>query len=95
MEMWECHCDIDVKKMKIETNRPNLEHHKFKPLLPSYAYFGGQVNAVKLYYKCIGDKIIRYLDITSMYTYVMFYPKYYFPTHQYCILKAGKHIAIL
>ena len=47
VEMWECQWDIDMKKMNIETNRPDLEHHK--PLVPRDAYFGGQVNAVKLY----------------------------------------------
>ena len=66
--MWECRWDIDMKKMNIETNRPDLEH--YKPLIPRDAYFGGRVNAVKLYYKCIGDEIIESLDITSMYPYV-------------------------
>ena len=47
--MWECQWDIGMKKMKIETNRPDLERHK--PLIPRAASFGGRVNAVKLYYK--------------------------------------------
>ena len=66
-----------MKKMNIETNRPNLEH--YKPLVPRDAYFGGRVNAVKLYYKCTGDEIIEYLDITSMYPYVMSASQYFYP----------------
>ena len=67
--MWECQFDKDVMAMKINTNRPHLEHHK--PLIPRDAYFGGRVNAVKLYYKCVGTAEIKHLDITSMYPHVM------------------------
>ena len=88
VEMWECQWDIDVKKMKIETNRPDLEH--YKPLIPRDAYFGGRVNASKLYYKCIGDEIIEYLDITSMYPHVMSAPQYSYPVKVPTILKKGR-----
>ena len=92
VEMWECQWDIDIKKMKIETNRPDLEHHK--PLVPRDAYFGGRVNAVKLYYKCIGDEIIEYLDITSMYPYVMSADQYDYPIKVPSILKKGRDILL-
>ena len=76
-----------MKEVKIEANRPDLKHHK--PLIPRDAYFGGQVNAVKLYYKCIGDKIIEYLDITSMYPYVMSALQYFYPIKVPIVFKKG------
>ena len=88
VEMWECQWDVDVKKMGINTNRPDLEH--CKPLKPREVYFGGRVNAVKLYYKCVGTETIDYLDITSMYPHVMSAPQYYYPVKTPTILKKGR-----
>ena len=42
-----------------------------------------------LYCKCEGLEAIHYLDATSMYHYVL--EKYFYPTHQPPILKAGVH----
>ena len=80
------------EEMKIETNRPDLEHHK--PLVPRDAYFGGRVIAVKLYYKCIGNEIIEFLDITSMYPFVMSAEQYFCPIKVPTILKKGRDIML-
>ena len=37
------------------------------------------MNAVKLYYQCKGDKHIHYMDITSMYPFVMSDPLHKYP----------------
>ena len=50
IEIWECQKDKIVKAKHIDTRRPGIE--QMKPLQPCDAYFGGCVNAVKLYYKC-------------------------------------------
>ena len=92
LEMWECQWDVDVKKMGINTKRPDLEHHK--PLIPRNAYFGGRVNAVKLYYKCTGDEQIKYLDITSMYPYTMSAPQYFYPIKAPRIFKKGRDVML-
>ena len=75
---------MEKKKINIKTctNRCDLEHHKLHmiSLEMHISAIRGWVNAVKLYYKCVRDKIIEYLDITSMYPHVMsvshalFYP---------------------
>jgi hypothetical protein len=89
VEMWECKWDNICKKFHLPTSKKELEH--IKCLIPRDAYFGGRTNAVKLYYRCDGPEAIHYLDVTSMYPYVMSDEKYYFPTHHPFILKAGKH----
>ena len=61
-----------------------------KPLTPRNAYFGGRVNAVKLYSKCEGGEQIKYMDITSMYPFVMSAPQYFYPVKTPTILKKGK-----
>ena len=87
--MWECKWDNICKKLDLPTSKKELEH--IKCLIPRDAYFGGRTNAIKLYYKCEGAEAIHYLDVTSMYPYVMSDEKYFFPTHQPLILKAGVH----
>ena len=87
--MWECKWDNICKKLDLPTSKKELEH--IKCLIPRDAYFGGRTNAIKLYYKCEGAEAIHYLDVTSMYPYVMSDAKYFFPTHQPRILKAGVH----
>ena len=76
--------------MGINTNRPDLEN--CKPLIPRDAYFGGHVNAVKLYYNCEGTETINGLDITSMYphTGTMSASQYYYPIKTPTILKKGQ-----
>ena len=55
--MWECQWDQIVKAKNINIKRPDLEHTK--PLQPRGAYFGGRVNAAKLYYICQGFEKIH------------------------------------
>ena len=73
--MWECLWDTIVKAKNINIVRPDLKH--MKPLQPCDAYFGGSVNAVKLYYLCQGYTIICYMDVTSMFPFVMLDPYLY------------------
>ena len=51
-----------------------------KPLQPRAAYFGGRVNAAKLYHKCEGLQAIHYMDAIRMFPFVMLDPKYPYPT---------------
>jgi hypothetical protein len=43
------------------------------PLIPREALKGGRVNAVKTSHTCNANEKIRYIDITSLYPYVMKY----------------------
>ena len=88
VEIWECQWDAQMKRLNINTTRADLENNK--PLVPRHAYFGGRVNAVKLYYKCEGDEQIKYMDITSMYPFVMSAPQYLYPVKTPTILKKGR-----
>jgi len=75
-EIWECQFNKFVHKNNIvfDTVLTHLD-----PLIPRDAYFGGRVNAVKLYYKCQGLEKIHYIDVTSMYPAVMSGEQYYYP----------------
>ena len=88
--IWECQWDKLVKLKKINTHRPDLEHKK--PLIPREAYFGGRVNAVKLYYQCEGEERIHYMDITSMYPFVMSDPMYDYPIGEPTIFVKGRDV---
>ena len=88
IEMWECQWDKIVKAKCINTHRPDIE--QMKPLQPRDAYFGGRVNAAKLYYKCQDLEKIHYMDITSMYPFVMSAPQYFYPIHAPTILIKGR-----
>jgi len=87
-EMWECQWDQIVKAKKINIKRPDLEH--MKPLQPRDAYFGGRVNAAKLYYLCQGPEKIHYMDVTSMFPFVMSSPAYFYPVKEPTILVKGR-----
>ena len=78
VEMWEWECKWNniSKKLDLPTSKKELGH--IKCLIPRDAYFGGRTNAIKLYYKCEGAEAIHYLDVTSMYPYVMSDAKYFF-----------------
>ena len=52
-----------MKAKNIHTKRPDLEH--IKPVQPCDAYFGGCVNASKLYHKCEGLEAIHYMDVSQ------------------------------
>ena len=53
VEMWECQWDNLTKIHKLPTSHADIEH--LKSLIPRDAYFGGRVNAAKLYYICRGS----------------------------------------
>jgi len=40
------------------------------PIDPREAFFGGRINALKLYHKCTGREIIFYIDVCSLYRWV-------------------------
>jgi hypothetical protein len=46
------------------------------PLIPRDALKGGRVNAVKISHTCTATEKIRYIDITSLYPFVMKYCRY-------------------
>jgi hypothetical protein len=78
--------------MKIDLHRRDIEH--LKKIVPRDAYFGGRTNAVKLYYKCRGAERIHYMDITSMYPYVMSDPQYYFPVGLPTVLRRDRDVLL-
>ena len=43
------------------------------------AYFGGRTNEAVLYYKCTGLERGYYLDVNSMYPFVMSTPQFFYP----------------
>lgn len=81
IEEWEC-----VFNRKVESALKD-HHEEMRPLVPRDAYFGGRVNAVKLYYRATGDERIHYVDVTSMYPSVMSLDKYFYPIGQPTVLK--------
>ena len=76
-EMWECQWKDYAVFKKIDTTKRDIEY--LKAVVPRDAYFGGRTNAVKLYYKCRNAEKIHYMDITSMYPFVMSDAQYFFP----------------
>ena len=72
-EMWECKFQKEKKKKNLRMN-PDLAARM--PLNPRDSYYGGRTNAVKLYYKVTGEEKIKYVDVTSMYPYVMMNGEY-------------------
>jgi len=68
--MWEC----QFKKM-LETNEKLIEMQRnwdmMQRLDPRDAFYGGRVNAVKLYREAKGDTRIGYVDICSLYPMVL------------------------
>lgn len=76
-EMWECQWYQYAKIHNINTSRKDLEY--LKSLVPRDSYFGGRTNAFKLYHKCEGTEKIHYMDVTSMYPFVMSDAQYFFP----------------
>ncbi|XP_039294128.1 uncharacterized protein LOC120353641 [Nilaparvata lugens] len=68
VEMWECEWVNKYKKMDEDSKAKLIE-----PLEPRDAFFGGRTNASKL--KVI-RKILRYIDVCSLYPTVMFHDYY-------------------
>jgi hypothetical protein len=92
VEMWECEWKRKCRKEKINTRTNLLE--KYSPITPRDAYFGGRVNAVKLLYECEGPEKIYYMDVTSMYPFVMADEQYFFPTGAPVILKKDRDVLV-
>lgn len=75
VKKWVCDFDYEVKinsEMREYIN--SLDHIRAKKLEIRDSYFGGRVNATKLYHKCVGNEKIHYYDVCSLYPYVL---KYY------------------
>ena len=46
------------------------DNHMSTPLTPANAFFGGRVNALRLYHDCADDEEIKVVDFTSLYPWV-------------------------
>ncbi len=73
---WECEFREEIR------NNPQLqafmEDNNFlkPPIKPRRGFFGGRVNAAKLYYTIAPKEKIRYYDFTSLYPFVNMYRGY-------------------
>ena len=75
--LWEC----EFKKMRKKDKEldyfftNHLKHQKnikkLPPIEPREAFYGGRVNAAKLYYEAKNDEKIYYMDFCSLYPYVV------------------------
>lgn len=74
-EIWECEWD---EMLKSNTEIKNfVDKCDIKPPLnPREAFYGGRTNALKLYYKIKDNEQIKYIDFTSLYSYVQKYGRY-------------------
>ena len=70
VEMWEHDWVRYCKKNKMNP-KGDLPKLYLEPLIPREAYFGGRVNCTKMLYKCEGSELLYYMDVTSMYPFVM------------------------
>ena len=80
IEIWECQWDRIVEAKNTNIVRPDLQH--MKPLQPRDAYFGERVNTAKLSYICQGLEKRHYMDVTTMFPFVMFDPRYFYPVKE-------------
>lgn len=70
----ECEFDAELKNnSEMREYFQTLEHLELNKLDIRDAYFGGRTNATKLYYKCENGEKIRYIDVCSLYPYVLKY----------------------
>ena len=67
-EMWECKFQKEKKQKNL---RMNTDLAARVALNPRDSYHVGCTNAIKLYYKVKGNEKIEYVDVTSMYPFVM------------------------
>jgi len=75
IEKWECDFKPLIEKspqVKALLSRCS----KIDPLKPRDAFYGGRVNAIRLYAKAPEAESIRYVDFTSLYPYVNKYTRY-------------------
>ena len=70
VQMWE-HEWLRYCRQNRLNPKGDLPKHFLEPLIPREAYFGGRVNCTKMYFTCEGTELLYYMDVTSMYPYVM------------------------
>ena len=76
-EIWDCEFESQMKYNAEMTEfiRQRTEHYKQlkngKAANLREALAGGRTNNLQFHYKCEGDNVIRYLDVTSEYPYVL------------------------
>ena len=71
-EKWECVFDREMTQN--EEMRDFLRHHQMienKPLDPREAFYGGRTGNIVTRYEAAGTEKIRYLDVCSLYPYVL------------------------
>ena len=72
VEKFECEFREEIKQ------NPELKeifdaYQPYQPLEPRSAFYGGRVNAIRLFYEPEPDEQIRYVDFTSLYPYICKY----------------------
>ena len=72
-EMWEC---AFRSSMTAPMKTLLVECHKYEPLKPRDAFYGGRCNAIRLYAEAREGEAIKYVDFTSLYPYVNKYCRY-------------------
>ncbi|MCP4053705.1 MAG: hypothetical protein GY739_11700, partial [Mesoflavibacter sp.] len=73
--VWECEVQ---KRLRTDSKMAAAieEIDVVMPIDPREAFFGGRVNATKLFHSCSEGERIRYLDICSLYPFVNKYCRY-------------------
>lgn len=73
IEIWECEFDRQLKED--ENDRKYLEENPFSTyvLNPRDALYGGRTEYLSTFYKISGDEKIKYVDICSLYPWVLKY----------------------
>lgn len=74
VKIWECEFEKQLKDdSEMSDFIKTLTHIGQNKLEIRDAYYGGRANAVKLYHDCQNGEKIRYIDICSLYPYVLKY----------------------
>ena len=71
VEIWECECDQLMKGLSQEERNHLDSLELVDRMVPRDALKGGRTNAVKLYCKVTGEQKIKYVDVASLYPYIM------------------------
>ncbi|KAI1691869.1 hypothetical protein Ddc_23989 [Ditylenchus destructor] len=70
LHIWEC--DVKRQLKENEEMRDFFEREiDTSPIDPNYGFFGGRVSPFRLYYKPNENEEIKYLDVCSLYPYVL------------------------
>lgn len=74
IKIWECDFTTEIKSNhEMRDFIKTLKHLGQDKLEIRDAYFGGRTNATKLYHDCQEGEKIRYIDVCSLYPYVLKY----------------------